>query len=58
MMRAVGHPVRRLVRTRFGPLRLGRLRPGEWRELRPAEEQALAKLLEASARGRPGSRAS
>jgi 23S rRNA pseudouridine2605 synthase len=46
MMRAVGHPVRRLVRTRFGPLRLGRLRPGEWRELRPAEERALKRLVE------------
>ena len=31
MCEAVGHPVRRLVRTRIGPLRDRRLAPGEWR---------------------------
>jgi 23S rRNA pseudouridine2605 synthase len=41
MCEAVGHPVRRLVRTRFGPLRDNRLRPGEWRPLEPAEIRAL-----------------
>jgi 23S rRNA pseudouridine2605 synthase len=41
MAEAVGHPVRRLVRTRIGPLRTGSLRPGEWRELRPDEVRAL-----------------
>lgn len=30
---AVGHPVRRLVRTRIGPLTDRSLRPGSWREL-------------------------
>ena len=33
MCEAVGHPVRRLVRTRIGPITLGRLPSGELREL-------------------------
>lgn len=33
MLEAVGHPVRRLVRTAIGPLRDRRLKPGEWRHL-------------------------
>jgi len=37
LLAAVGLPVRRLVRVRVGPIRLGRLRPGEVRELEPAE---------------------
>ena len=41
MLEAVGHPVRALERTAFGPLRLGRLRPGGWRKLRPEELAAL-----------------
>jgi 23S rRNA pseudouridine2605 synthase len=41
MLAAVGLPVRRLVRLRVGPLRLGRLRPGEVRELTPEEVRAL-----------------
>jgi pseudouridine synthase len=44
MCAAVGHPVRSLVRTRMGPLTLGRLRPGEWRELTAAEVKALKGL--------------
>jgi 23S rRNA pseudouridine2605 synthase len=44
MMEAVGHPVRRLRRTAFGPLRLGDLRQGEWRELRSAEVVALRRV--------------
>jgi len=32
MTAAVGHPVLRLIRERIGPWKLGRLRPGEWRE--------------------------
>ncbi len=50
MCSAVGHPVRRLVRTRIGPLRDTTLAPGRWRELTRAEVRALA----AAARG-PGS---
>lgn len=41
LLRAVGHPVRRLKRVRFGPLRLGDLPRGSWRELEPDEVRAL-----------------
>lgn len=41
MLAAVGLPVRRLIRVRVGPVRLGRLRPGEVRELTPEELLAL-----------------
>ncbi len=51
VMRLLDHPVRRLLRTRFGPLRLGTLKPGESRRLRPAESQALERML-AQARAR------
>ena len=34
-------PVRALTRVRMGSVTLGRLRPGEWRELTPAEVKAL-----------------
>lgn len=33
LLAAVGHPVRRLLRTRYGPVELGSLAPGEWRPL-------------------------
>jgi 23S rRNA pseudouridine2605 synthase len=49
MCDAIGHPVRRLVRVRIGPLSDRRLRPGQWRPLTPAELKALA---ESTARGR------
>jgi pseudouridine synthase len=41
MCLAVGHPVRALTRVRMGGITLGRLRPGEWRELTAAELAAL-----------------
>lgn len=41
MLEAVGHPVRRLVRLRFGPVTLGALSPGDWRDLTPAEVGSL-----------------
>jgi 23S rRNA pseudouridine2605 synthase len=41
MLEAVGHPVRELTRLAFGPIRLGRLRAGSWRRLRPPEVDAL-----------------
>ena len=41
MLGAIGHPVRRLVRIRVGPVRLGRTRPGSARALGPAEVTAL-----------------
>jgi len=46
MCEAVGHPVRRLVRTRFGPLHDNRLAPGQWRPLSPAEIRALYAAVE------------
>jgi 23S rRNA pseudouridine2605 synthase len=42
MCEAVGHPVRRLVRTRIGPLRDTALPPGRWRALTIEEVRALA----------------
>ncbi len=52
MMRAVGHPVRRLLRVRFGPLSLQGLGPGESRPLRPAERAALLRMLETPPAGK------
>jgi 23S rRNA pseudouridine2605 synthase len=46
MCEAVGHPVRRLVRTRIGPLRDSRLAPGEWRPLTRREVRALYETAE------------
>jgi 23S rRNA pseudouridine2605 synthase len=42
MCGAVGHPVRRLVRTRIGPVRDITLAPGQWRVLTKSEVRALA----------------
>jgi len=52
MCEAVGHPVRRLVRTRIGPLADRSLAPGRWRALSAAEVRALG----AAASKRPGRR--
>jgi 23S rRNA pseudouridine2605 synthase len=41
LLEAVGHPTRRLRRIRFGPLELGELEPGSWRDLTPGEVRAL-----------------
>ena len=41
----VGHPVRRLTRTAFGPVTLGQLKPGELRELSNDELGALLDLV-------------
>jgi 23S rRNA pseudouridine2605 synthase len=41
MCEAVGHPVKRLTRIRFGPLELGDLPPGRWRKLSDQEVDAL-----------------
>ena len=45
MLAAVGHPVRRLTRTRLGPLTTGSLRPGEVRALTGAEVRALQEVV-------------
>ena len=44
MCAAVGLPCLRLVRAAIGPLALGPLRPGEWRELTAAEVAALRQI--------------
>ena len=44
MCEAVGHPVRRLVRTRIGPLRDTHLAPGHWRPLSREEVRSLAQV--------------
>jgi len=41
LLEAVGHPVTRLLRVRFGPVRLGELPAGKWRELTRKEIRAL-----------------
>lgn len=41
MLEAVGHPVVTLRRTDFGPIRLGGLREGAWREVKGGELSAL-----------------
>jgi 23S rRNA pseudouridine2605 synthase len=51
MCEAVGHPVRRLERVGFGPLELGSLPEGSYRELSPEE---VNRLREATARERAG----
>jgi pseudouridine synthase len=40
----LGHPVHRLIRVRVGPVRLGRLKPGEWRYLTEREMRQLERL--------------
>ncbi len=42
MLDALGHPVERLVRVRYGPVRLGELAPGAWRRLTDNEMLALS----------------
>lgn len=41
LLDAVGHPVQRLVRERLGPVSLGALPEGEWRELEAGEVEEL-----------------
>jgi 23S rRNA pseudouridine2605 synthase len=41
MLAAVGHPVRRLHRSRYAGLTLDGLEPGDWRELEPHELERL-----------------
>lgn len=45
MCSAIGHPVRRLIRTRIGPLKLGDLAPGKWRRLTGRELAELKTTL-------------
>lgn len=41
MLEAIGYPVKRLSRRRFGPVKLGRLPPGRWRALGQEELDLL-----------------
>jgi 23S rRNA pseudouridine2605 synthase len=45
----LGHPVRHLVREQLGPLKLGNLKPGQWRHLTEQE----VKTLRQATRARP-----
>jgi 23S rRNA pseudouridine2605 synthase len=45
MCEAVGHPVIKLIRIRFGPLRLADLPPGALRPLIPQELRALRRAV-------------
>jgi 23S rRNA pseudouridine2605 synthase len=51
MCDAVGHPVRRLVRVRIGPVVDRRLPPGAWRVLIQAELRALERAVAAGGSG-------
>jgi 23S rRNA pseudouridine2605 synthase len=57
MCEAVGHPVGKLTRTRFGPISDRHIRPGEWRDLTPGEVRQLKDLasrpVPAASRPRP-----
>jgi 23S rRNA pseudouridine2457 synthase len=50
MTAAVGHPTLRLVRIAIGPVTLGHLAPGEWRELSEPERQALQAIRDEARR--------
>ncbi len=50
MCDAIGHPVRRLVRTRIGPVRDTSLPPGRWRALKSEEVRSLAASTGTAAR--------
>jgi 23S rRNA pseudouridine2605 synthase len=52
MCAAVGHPVRRLQRSRYAGLTLEGLEPGRWRELEPSEVARLTTLPRARRPGR------
>ena len=43
MLETIGFPVRRLVRVAIGQIRLGDLKPGQWRSLSPSEVEWLRK---------------
>jgi 23S rRNA pseudouridine2605 synthase len=51
MFDAVGHPVRRLVRTRIGPISDRRLGPGEWRALDTDEVRTLERAAASASAG-------
>jgi 23S rRNA pseudouridine2457 synthase len=60
MTAVVGHPTLRLVRIAIGPIELGNLAPGQWRELNAEELGALERICQdrcnRSSRGKRGGR--
>ena len=44
MTAAVGHPALRLIRVGIGPIKLGDLQPGQWRELNDDEVECLRRM--------------
>ncbi|MFL5924914.1 MAG: pseudouridine synthase [Gaiellaceae bacterium] len=56
MLAAVGHPVRRLHRSRYAGLTLEGLEPGAWRELEPSEVDRLRSRPPSPAPARAGRR--
>ena len=50
MCEAVGLEVARLRRTSIGPVKLGILKPGTWRDLKPEELRALRNIIAKSAK--------
>ena len=44
MTAAVGHPALRLIRVEIGPIKLGDLQPGKWRELNALEVEDLRRM--------------
>ncbi len=53
MCEAVGLEVARLKRTTVGPIKLGMLQPGEWRELKPAEVGMLRNAVKTMEETKP-----
>lgn len=49
----LGHPALRVVRVSLGPLALGELAPGRWRDLTAGEVRALREAANAGAGSRP-----
>ncbi|MBR1458244.1 MAG: pseudouridine synthase, partial [Oscillospiraceae bacterium] len=45
MCETVGLEVARLRRISIGPLKLGMLQPGEWRDLKPEELRAIRNAI-------------
>ena len=54
LLAAVGHPVEKLIRMGFGPVRLGALPLGSWRDLHASELEALRGAAGLSAVGSAG----
>lgn len=50
----LGHPVKQLVREKIGPISLGKLKPGDWRNLTSEEVSLLKATIMASKPRRPG----